>query len=45
MWLAGRIRSVDGPFVSAEEMSRAAAAEAETGAGEPLVGCTVPADG
>ena len=45
MWLAGRVRAVDGPAVSAEEMSIAAAAEAEVDAGEPLVVCTAPVEG
>jgi predicted MFS family arabinose efflux permease len=38
IWLAGRIRVVDGPSVSAEEISLAAAAEASADAGEPLLG-------
>ena len=40
LWLAGRIRIVDQVAVSAEEMSFAAAAEAEVDAGEPILGCS-----
>lgn len=39
LYLAGRIRIGDTPSVSAAEISLAAAAEAEVGAGEPLVAC------
>jgi MFS transporter, DHA1 family, inner membrane transport protein len=38
IWLAGRIRSAEGPSVSAEVISLAAAAEASADAGEPLLG-------
>jgi predicted MFS family arabinose efflux permease len=38
IWLAGRIRIVEGPPVSAQEISLAAAAEASADAGEPLLG-------
>lgn len=37
LWLAGRVRIVDQPNVSAEKLSLAAAAEATADAGEPLV--------
>jgi predicted MFS family arabinose efflux permease len=40
LWLAGRVRIVDQAPVSAEELSLAAAAEAEVDAGEPILGCT-----
>jgi predicted MFS family arabinose efflux permease len=39
LWLAGRVRIVGQPSVSAEEISLAAAAEAEFDAGEPILGC------
>jgi predicted MFS family arabinose efflux permease len=39
LYLAGRIRVGDQPQISAEEISLAAAAEAEVSAGEPLVAC------
>jgi hypothetical protein len=40
LWLAGRVRIVDSVPVSAEQISLAAAAEAEVDAGEPILGCT-----
>jgi DHA1 family inner membrane transport protein len=45
LWLAGRIRIADQAPLSAEEMSLAAAAEAEVDAGEPILGCTNLVDG
>jgi predicted MFS family arabinose efflux permease len=38
IWLAGRIRPLQGPVVSAEEICLAAAAEATADAGEPILG-------
>ncbi|MEX2142628.1 MAG: MFS transporter [Pirellulales bacterium] len=44
LWLAGRVRMAEQAPVSAEEMSLAAAAEAEADAGEPLLGYTATPD-
>ena len=40
LWLAGRVQSVESTPLSAEAISLAAAAEASTDAGEPLMSCS-----
>jgi predicted MFS family arabinose efflux permease len=39
LWLAGRVQAVEGAAMSAEAISLAAAAEASTDAGEPILSC------
>jgi hypothetical protein len=43
LWLAGRVRIADETTISAEEISLAAAAEAEVGAGEPMLATEIEA--